>query len=378
MAVAEPDKCTVVRADFDALFGALRKAGYDTYGPTLRDGAIVYDAVTSSGDLPAGWADQQDPGRYRLRRRDDQALFAYAVGPQSWKRFLHEPGVRLYQISVGPNSTWKIAPDPPPPRPMAFIGMRACELHALSIRDRVLLRGKYADPAYREARASVFLVAVHCTHPASSCFCASMNSGPRCPDGYDLAVTEILEGEHRFLIESGTEAGRQVLRQLPRHEAAPEDLDAAEGALQEASAHVSRTLDTRGLKQHLYASVEHPAWERIAGRCMACGNCTMVCPTCFCTTLEDSSDVTGSTAERRRFWDSCFSLQFSYIHGGSVRNSVSARYRHRILHKLTSWWDQFGTSGCTGCGRCSTWCPAGIDLTAEIRGLRQSTSGVAI
>jgi Fe-S oxidoreductase len=96
----------------------------------------------------------------------------------------------------------------------------------------------------------------------------------------------------------------------------------------------------------------------------------MVCPTCFCTTVEDVSDVTGDHAERWRRWDSCFTLGFSYIHGGSIRNSGKARYRQWMTHKLASWIDQFGTSGCVGCGRCITWCPVGIDITEEARAIR--------
>jgi sulfhydrogenase subunit beta (sulfur reductase) len=375
MSVLLADKCTVVRADLDALFPAIRKAGFETLGPTLRDGALVIDTIESTRDLPTGWTDEQSPGSYRLRRRTDEALFAYAVGPTSWKRFLHHPAIRLFQIRSQPETGWTVVSDNSPPPKLAFIGMRACELHALSIRDRVLLKGKYAEPDYKLARENVFIASVNCSHPAAMCFCTSMNAGPRCPDGFDLAITEILEGGHRFLIEVGTEKGRAVLQDVPHREATDLDLDDAENVINNAKASIRKTLDTRGLKQLLFASVEHPTWERVARRCMACSNCTMSCPTCFCTNFEDSSDVTGETAERWRYWDSCFSQQYSYIHGGSVRNSGAARYRHFLLHKFASWWDQFGTSGCVGCGRCITWCPAGIDITEEIRGIRESARG---
>jgi sulfhydrogenase subunit beta (sulfur reductase) len=375
MSVQVADKCTVVRADLDALFPAIRKAGFETLGPTVRDGALVIDTIESTRDLPAGWTDEQSPGSYRLRRRTDEALFAYAVGPTSWKRFLHHPSIRLFQIRSQPESGWTIVSDNGPPPKLAFLGIRACELHAFSIRDRVLIKGKYAEPDYKQARESVFIAAVHCSHPAATCFCTSMNAGPRCPDGFDLAITEILEGGHRFLFEVGTEKGRAVLQDVPHREATDLDLDDAEGVINNAKANVRKTLDTRGLKQLLFASVEHPEWERIARRCLTCTNCTMACPTCFCTNFEDSSDVTGETAERWRYWDSCFSQQYSYIHGGSVRNSAAARYRHWVMHKFAAWWDQFGTSGCVGCGRCITWCPAGIDITEVIRGIRESARG---
>ena len=98
----------------------------------------------------------------------------------------------------------------------------------------------------------------------------------------------------------------------------------------------------------------------------------MVCPTCFCTTVEDHSDLAGETAERVRSWDSCFTLDFSYVHGGSVRTETQSRYRQWMTHKLASWIDQFGTSGCVGCGRCITWCPVGIDITEEAAAIRQT------
>jgi formate hydrogenlyase subunit 6/NADH:ubiquinone oxidoreductase subunit I len=133
-----------------------------------------------------------------------------------------------------------------------------------------------------------------------------------------------------------------------------------------------RHLDTAGLRDLLYENFEHPRWDNVAARCLSCANCTMVCPTCFCTTVEDVSDISGNHAERWRRWDSCFTQSFSYIHGGSVRTSAKSRYRQWMTHKLASWTDQFGTSGCVGCGRCITWCPVGIDITEEVRAIRES------
>ena len=134
---------------------------------------------------------------------------------------------------------------------------------------------------------------------------------------------------------------------------------------------MGRALDTGNIQGLLYENAEHPRWEQVAQRCLTCGNCTMVCPTCFCTTVEDTTNLAGDQAARTRRWDSCFSLDFSYIHGGPVRSSTRARYRHWITHKFAAWIDQFGSSGCVGCGRCITWCPVGIDVTEEIRSLRE-------
>jgi Fe-S-cluster-containing hydrogenase component 2 len=104
----------------------------------------------------------------------------------------------------------------------------------------------------------------------------------------------------------------------------------------------------------------------VAERCLTCGNCTMVCPTCFCTTTEDLTDLADGSGQRSQRWASCFETDFSYLHGGSVRVSGESRYRQWITHKLSTWHDQFGSSGCVGCGRCIAWCPTGIDITAEV------------
>jgi ferredoxin len=125
-------------------------------------------------------------------------------------------------------------------------------------------------------------------------------------------------------------------------------------------------LETKDLKDKLLNQLENPHWEDIASRCLGCTNCTLVCPTCFCHSVEEVADLTQDRIVRERQWDSCFNLAFSHSGGGSVRNDIRSRYRQWMTHKLAYWIDQFGSSGCVGCGRCITWCPVGIDLTAEV------------
>ena len=353
-----------------ALITALVARGYRVLGPTRRDGAIVYDDIADIADLPTGWTDHQEPGSYRLERRDDAALFGYAVGPHAWKRFLHPPTERLWQAQRRDDG-FTIAPAETPATPFAFIGVRACELHAIAIQDRVFVDGPYRDVPYQQRREGAFIVAVNCGTAGGTCFCVSMQSGPRATTGFDLALTELLDDTgHRFLVEVGSDAGGALLAQLPHTDAAAEDTAAADAIVAHTAQHMGRTLNTDGIKELLQANPTHPRWDDVAARCLACANCTMVCPTCFCTTVEDHTDLTGQTAERVRRWDSCFTLDFSYIHGGSVRTEGSSRYRQWITHKLANWIDQFGSSGCVGCGRCITWCPVGIDITAEAAAIR--------
>ncbi len=355
---------------FDALLAALRSRGYELIGPTVRDGAIVYDHIDSSTDLPCGVTDEQTAGHYRLKPRHDNALFGYSVGPHSWKQFLFPPSTRLWSAQRSPSEmTIDSTAEPAPKR--ALIGVRPCELAALDIQDRVFCGGDFKDPHYAAHRENLFILAANCTEPGHTCFCTSMGTGPQAVTHFDLAVTEMPDGvTHDFVIEVGSALGAEVLADIPHRQANSGEAEAATTAVQDAAGRMGRQLDTAGIKELLYANHDHPRWSAVAEQCLACANCTMVCPTCFCSRVEDVTDLAGDHAERWRHWDSCFNLDFSYIHGGSVRPSISSRYRQWLTHKMASWQDQFDTLGCVGCGRCITWCPVGIDLTDEVRGIR--------
>ncbi len=361
----------MARGSLDQLFDALRGRGFRLVGPTVRDRAIVYDDIASSADLPAGWTDEQDGGVYRLRRRDDGALFGYAVGPQSWKRYLFPPSSLLWQGRRDDDDGVTAAPDGETAARFAFIGVRSCELHAIAIQDRVFLGGDHVDPVYAARREGVFVVAVNCGEAGGTCFCVSMETGPRAASGFDLALTELLgDGGHRFLVEIGTGRGADVMNEVEHRSAERADAAAADRIVARTAASMGRRMETGGIKELLYANFEHSRWDDVAGRCLACGNCTMVCPTCFCFRVEDVTDLAGEDAERHRSWDSCFTMDHSYLHGGPVRVSNRSRYRQWMTHKLATWIDQFGTSGCVGCGRCITWCPVGIDITEEAAAIR--------
>jgi ferredoxin len=353
-----------------ALVEALRDGGYRVLGPTVRDGAIVYDELESAAELPVGWTENQDAATYRLERREDEARFGYAVGPHSWKQFLLPARLRLWRARSDGNGSLEVEEEPLDETRLAFIGVRSCELHAIGIQDRVFLGGRAVERDYAARRKDTFIVAVNCFEPGGTCFCVSMGTGPKAESGYDLALTEILAGEHRLLVEVGTEAGAEVLEQLPRRAADEDDLTAASAAIDGAAEKMGRRLDATDLRDLLQRNLEHPRWDEVAERCLTCGNCTMVCPTCFCTSVEDATDLTGENAERTRVWDSCYSVDYSHIHGGSIRPTGRSRYRQWLTHKFGTWHDQFGSSGCVGCGRCITWCPVGIDVTEELTAIR--------
>jgi sulfhydrogenase subunit beta (sulfur reductase) len=371
---AQLAEAAVVEVDeLGGLLAALRTEGYRVLGPTVRDGSIVHGELHALEDLPRGWTDEQGPGTYRLLRRDDDALFGYAVGPSSAKRELFPPRHRLWTAASDGDATFHITEAEHPLTRIAFIGVRACELAAIAVQDRVFLQGAYEDEVYAANRADVLLVAVECGSPAGTCFCVSMGTGPEVHAGADLILTELLDGHHRFLVRAGSETGTALLAGLEQRPASEADLAARVELLATATANMGRQLESEGLHDLLLGNLDHPRWDDVASRCLACTNCTLVCPTCFCTTVEDTTDLTGEHAYRDRRWDSCFGLEFSHAGPASVRNSTKARYRQWMTHKLATWIDQFDTSGCVGCGRCITWCPVGIDLTEEAAAIRRTS-----
>jgi ferredoxin len=360
-----------------ALHAALRAAGYRVIGPTVRDGAIALDELESAGDLPFGWGVELKPGGYRLRQRADSAAFGHSAGPQSWKQYLHPAREKVWSADKVEDGFEVTAADEAVPR-FAFFGVRPCDLRAIEIQDQVLGRGAHAKSPYARRRGEAFIIAVDCTEPGETCFCASMGSGPHAEAGYDLALTELLsEGSHNFLVEVGSPAGADLLASVPTAAASDATARRARSAVSAAADKMTRSMPADILHDLMARSGDAARWDDVASRCLSCGNCTMACPTCFCTTVEDTTDLTGDHAERWQLWDSCFDLDFSYLHGGPVRSSPRSRYKQWLTHKLGTWHDQFGSSGCVGCGRCIVWCPVGIDLTEEVAALQAEAAAAA-
>lgn len=360
------------RSGLDGLIGALGRDG-EVLGPTARDGAIRYGRVSSAEDLPQGWRDDQSAGRYRLSHNpDSEGIFDYAVGPDSLKQFFHQPSVTLFRAERRDGEI-VFTPADEGPAPQAFVGVRACELAAVAVQDAVLRDGEYPDRSYVRRRSGPFIVAVDCGAPAATCFCTSMGTGPAASDGFDIAMTETRTRDGiRYVCRAGSERGREVLDTLNAPAAGEEAVVAARRTVADAAESMPVRLNPDQARDVLAQNPEADVWTAIESRCLACTNCTLVCPTCFCTTVADSTDLATGTWTRTQVWDSCFSLDFSALHGRPVRASIGARYRQWLTHKLSTWYDQFGSSGCVGCGRCITWCPVGIDLVSELHRLSEA------
>ena len=359
--------------ELNRLLEALRSAGWDVVGPKARDGTIIFDTVNSAEEFPVGLTDVHSQGAYRLEAHGGPTYFGYNTGPVSLKRFLFPPSSLLFR-SRRQHGRFVVEGLPEEPKPVAVVGARACDLAAMAIQDRVFLGDSHRDEAYAKRRDKLFIVAVNCASAGHNCFCTSMETGPEVKEHFDILLTEVAGPDHHyFLMHGAAGRGAALASSLAAPVATDGELAAGRAVVENAKATVTKRMDTRGVKQLLYHCAESAHWDDVAKRCLACTNCTMVCPTCFCSTVVDSTDLAGATAERTRVWDSCFTTEYSSMHGGAVRESTAARYRQWITHKLAGWQDQFGMSGCVGCGRCITWCPVGIDITEEVTGLRVLT-----
>lgn len=361
------DQWWLMKDDLQYLIDSLWAAGYQVIGPKVESAAIVYAEIRDQNELPKGWTEEQSPGKYRLKRRDDEHLFGFNVGPHSWKSYLFPPHAVVATADRTPQG-WQMRDTVDQEKPFALLGVRACELAAMAVQDRTFIHDHYIDPIYAVRRQTALIIAVNCTQAASTCFCTSMNTGPRCLTGFDLALTEV---DHGFTIEVGSSRGRQIIGGVPVRPLSHDQLDQAEVARGRAAAEITKRLDTTDIRNLLLRNLDHPRWADVGNRCLSCTNCTMVCPTCFCHSVADVSDLSGDHVDRVRQWDSCFNSNFSYMNGGLVRGDIRSRYRQWLTHKLASWIDQFDTSGCVGCGRCITWCPVGIDLTEEVAAIRE-------
>ncbi|KAB2310412.1 sulfite reductase subunit A [Betaproteobacteria bacterium SCN2] len=348
-----------------SLIDVLAGQGYAVIAPQARNGSIVYEEARQADELPWGVSLNQAAGSSRTHQDGHSRCFAWANGPQALKPLVFAPSEPLWRIART-ESGFAVEVDEMPKRPLAVIGVRACDLAALAIQDRHFLGGPHPDPHYGARREDMLLVAVNCTHPASTCFCASTGDGPEARSGFDLALTELDDG---FIAQAGSPAGERLLAALPLQEAQSEKIEAAAAGVRRAAESQTRAIPGTNLRDALMARLDHGRWQEVGERCLACGNCTMVCPTCFCHAEVEQPGLDGSDSLHIREWDSCFGERHGYIHGKQLRPEISQRYRQWLTHKLASWHDQFGRSGCVGCGRCIAWCPVGIDITEEATAL---------
>jgi sulfhydrogenase subunit beta (sulfur reductase) len=361
-------------SSLNLIFQALVKNDYKLIGPVVHNNCIIYDEISSVSDLPVAVTDEQDKAYYRIKKNDRDSFFYYNTSPYSWKKFLFPTNLKLWEADKVNNSGFEIKKNEPEIPSYAFIGVKSCELDAIMVQDKVFLKGEYIDTYYQKVREKAFIISTNCTKANKTCFCVSMKTGPKATIGFDISMTEVFDASHHyFVLHSGSEKGNAILADIPSVDANEFNLSEEIRAIKNAEKQI-RAIDTNHVKNILYKNIDNEKWDEIAKRCLSCANCTLVCPTCFCNTVEDVTDLKGDHAERWRRWDSCFNLEYAKVAGGNFRTSAKARYRQWLTHKFASWIDQFDTSGCVGCGRCITWCPVEIDVTEEINYFHKNTS----
>lgn len=350
------------RQEFSRLLTVLAAQGYRVVGPQVEQGAIVYKDLERIEQLPQGVLDQQAPGHYRLHHTDAPWWFAWVNGPSAIKPWVFTSEESLWQVRRDGDSQLHFSESQPQVTPLAILGVRACDLAALALQDRHFLHSDYPDPYYRARREQLLLIAMQCTRAADTCFCDSTGDGPHVSHSYDLLLTELAAG---FVVRAGSATGQKILQQLPTQAAAVAQLAEVEQRVDQAALQ-QRALPRVDIPKQLMQNLNHPQWQVVAQRCLACGNCTQVCPTCFCHREDELATLDGSASTHTRVWDSCFTAGHSYIHGITIRADTAPRYRQWLTHKFATWHAQYDRSGCVGCGRCITWCPVGIDVTQEL------------
>lgn len=355
----------LAREAFQSLLDELTHAGFGIIGPQVRDHAIVYAPLTHTEQLPVGITDVQAPGHYRLKDKQTDYFFSWANGPQALKTITFPGREPLWHSQCDENGHLQFEEQAVESTPIAVLGVRACDLAALLIHDQHFIHGDFRDPYYLARRKELFLIAVHCHQAADTCFCASTGDGPRASYGFDIGLSELDAG---FILEAHTEQGQAIIDGLNTTEASKAQIRKADAAIDKA-AQQQRVIPKQSLPEKLLQNLDHPHWETIAERCLACGNCTAVCPTCFCQNTVEEVSVSGNRTTHYREWETCFSQQHSYIHGITIRTERRDLYRQWLTHKFGTWVEQYGRSGCVGCGRCITWCPVGIDVTEELHTL---------
>jgi formate hydrogenlyase subunit 6/NADH:ubiquinone oxidoreductase subunit I len=358
------NEVVIQKEELNLLLDTLKNQGYQTVGPHIKHQVLQYGPIQSLADLPQGYISVQDNGRYRLEQGGHNRYFCITHGAQSWKQFIFPARKELFRLEKD-NGHWERTNAEAEHPSYALIGVRPCDLSAINILDDVLIREDFYDPDYSARRSRLFILAADCLTPSGTCFCASMGTGPAAKTGFDLKLTEL---EDVFLIKIGSDIGLAIMNEIKWEPAGAFHQKAAQQGLEKAAQMMGRKVEAvDALPDVLLNQLDSPLWSEVGSRCMSCTSCTQVCPTCFCWDAVDNTDITGKNTSRDLVWDSCFNLAYSAQAGGNTRPTVRARYRQWLTHKFGYWKHQFGSLGCVGCGRCITWCPAEIDVTAEIR-----------
>lgn len=329
-------------------------AGFVVFGPaTKRRGETIFEKINDAAEID----------------------FEYSSTMASPRKFIYPARQDLFDIFRSKQESRTIDPDT---GNKIIFGIHPCDMHAVSVLDRTFFQSQ--DFYYKKLREETVTMVLNCNRACSKQypfylmrgFCASMGTGPFLrinKQGYDIELTKLGKD---YLLEPGSPKGKKLIQKCAKRKAGKADLNNKRKLEKSALSTFTKSLETKGLPELLSRNWGHPVYARTAdARCLNCTNCTMVCPTCYCYNVEDSTSFDLEKTSRSRCWDSCQELNFAKVHGGNFRSSRRARLRQFVTHKLSTWIEQYGCFGCIGCGRCMTWCPTHIDLTEMAQEIQQ-------
>ncbi len=320
--------------DIAVFLGALLDE-FRVFAPIKRDGRVFF--------RPFSLGDEVCLGDEPVRGTPKEILF-----PQSETLLTYHHEGRSLVISDAL---------PEDETPWLIFGLRPCDAASILVLDRVF-GGTPGDPYYMKRREKTFLVGLGCVRPGTACFCKAMGEGPFSMKGLDVMMTDIGQD---VVLRASSEKGEFLLKKMDLPEASAVEMSRVEEVMSEAEAVMEEAMDLEALRAVLDCSIDDPLWLDMTEKCISCGICTYLCPTCHCFDVTDEGE--DRWGERKRTWDSCqfplFTLQAS---GENPRPTAKERYRQRIMHKFSFIPEEHGIVGCVGCGRCVTECPVNLDI----------------
>ena len=308
---------------------------YELIAPVKRDNLVVFDRVDSAGEV----------------------LFNYSNTVKSAKELLLPQSETLFTYNSMDHSA-SIETHFNDAAPKLLFGVRPCDAKSFLLLDKVFDGERYKDAYYLNRRANTLVVTIGCVQPRTTCFCTSVNGGPFSEDGSDLMLIDIGDA---YVVKVTSDRGAGLLEGAELEDAGEDDLASMKRVIQDAEASMSPKLAIEGRQENLESIFDDPIWGPLTEKCLGCGVCTYLCPTCHCFDIID--EARDSQGERIRLWDSCQFSQFTLQASGfNPRLTNKERLRQRVMHKFSYFPKNYGLTGCVGCGRCIQECPVNLDI----------------
>lgn len=290
--------------------------------------------------------------------QDTEPFFAYLNSRNAPKQVFFPHTEKLMKYTRTPKGMVFSEEESKADKAVLF-GVRPCDAQSFALLDMLFDQEKYRDPYYVAKRNNTTVITLTCVQPPyATCFCTSVDGEPLSGGGADILLTEI---DANYLAEFITAKGEKLLKYFGDLKTDEADDSRKMEISEKAKQAIKSKIPAHEIKPLLDSNFEHPFWATIHSKCLACGTCTYLCPTCHCFDISD--EATGSDGVRIRSWDSCmFPLFTKETSGHNPRTSQKERWRQRIMHKFKYYVDNFNAIACVGCGRCVRSCPVNLDI----------------